>query len=653
MIPQEYPRVLIEAIEPQIDCGRFPIKRVVGEKVTLFADIYKEGHDKLAALVKVRRKGETQWQELPMHFWDNDRWTGEFAVDALGRWEYTVEGYAERYLSWVDEITKKNLPGATLTSELLEGLAILRTSLTLAAGTDKAELAGLIQSIEAAIAAGEQDQAIALATGSAMQALMAKYPDRREGAEYTPYLELVTTRPLARFAAWYEFFPRSQSPLPGEHGTLRDSIAVLPRIKAMGFNVIYLPPIHPIGHAFRKGKNNSLVAEAGDVGSPWAIGNEHGGHTGLEPKLGTWADWDAFAAACRAEGIEIALDYVMNCSPDHPYVTEHPDWFYHRPDGSIKYAENPPKKYQDVYPLNFGTEDREGLWKEMLHIFLFWIEKGVTTFRVDNPHTKPVAFWEWVIGEVHKQHPGIIFLAEAFTKPKMMRLLAKAGFTQSYTYFTWRNAKEELIDYVTELTVGPMKEYYTGNFFANTPDILPEILQQGGQPAFVMRAVLATTLSSVYGIYSGYELCENTPIPGKEEYVDSEKYEIKQRDWTVDTPNNLIPLITRLNAIRQAHPALQQYNDVRFFPVDNPNIIGYYKLTEDRSDIVACVVNLDPFHAQETLIHLPLDAFGVRADEPFQAYDLLSDESYLWRGPTNYVKLEPGGKMAHVFAIRQ
>ncbi len=653
MIPQDYPRVIIEAVEPQVDCGRYPIKRVVGEKVVVLADIYKEGHDKLAAAIKYRRQGETDWQTAPMAFWDNDRWRGEFSVGGLGRWEYTIEGYAERYLSWVDEITKKNLPGAVLTGELLEGLAIMRVSAGLARGEDQARIENIIEAIEAALEIGQQDDAVALGTGHALRALMAAYPDRSESAEYTPYLEIVTTRPAARFAAWYEFFPRSQSDVPGQHGTLQDCIRLLPRIKALGFDVIYLPPIHPIGHAFRKGKNNSLTAEPDDVGSPWAIGNEHGGHTGLEPQLGTWADWDDFAAACRQQEIEIALDYVMNCSPDHPYVAEHPDWFYHRPDGSIKYAENPPKKYQDVYPLNFGTEDRAGLWQEMLHIFLFWIDKGVTTFRVDNPHTKPVAFWEWVIGEVHRQHPGTVFLAEAFTKPKMMRLLAKAGFTQSYTYFTWRNTKPELTEYITELTTGPMKEYYTGNFFANTPDILPEILQIGGRPAFVMRAVLAATLSSVYGIYSGFELCENQPIPGKEEYLDSEKYELKQRDWEVDSPNNIAPIIARLNQIRRERPALQRYNEVRFFEVDNPHIIGYYKMSEDGSDIVACIVNLDPFHAQESLVHLPLAEFGLKADELFQAHDLLHDERYLWRGASNYVRLEPTGKMAHVFKIRR
>ncbi|MFZ4534751.1 alpha-1,4-glucan--maltose-1-phosphate maltosyltransferase [Propionivibrio sp.] len=651
MVPQDYPRVIIEAVQPQIDCGRFPIKRVVGEKVTVTADIYKEGHDILAAVVKYRKQGDRLWQKSLMIQLENDCWRGEFTVTELGRWEFTVEGYAERYLSWVDEITKKSMQGGDLTSELLEGMVILKASAALASDEDKALINGIIRAIETVMAEGEQEVAIDQGTSSLMHRLMAKYPDRSEGAELKPALEVVVTRPVARYAAWYEFFPRSQSSVPGQHGTLQDCCRRLPEVKKMGFDVVYLPPIHPIGHAFRKGKNNNLVAAPDDVGSPWAIGNEHGGHMALEPKLGTWNDWALFVASCRKLEIEIALDYVMNCSPDHPYVTDHPDWFYHRPDGSIKYAENPPKKYQDVYPLNFGTTDRAGLWQEMLKIFLFWIEKGVTTFRVDNPHTKPVEFWEWVIGKVHKQHPGVIFLAEAFTKAKMMRLLAKAGFTQSYTYFTWRNTKHELTEYVSELTAGPMKEYYTGNFFANTPDILPTILQIGGRSAFIMRAVLAATLSSVYGIYSGYELSENAPIPGKEEYLDSEKYEIKLRDW--NAPHSIAPLITRINQARRENPALQSYNDVVFLEVDSPHVIAYLKMTEDKSNIIVCVVNLDPFHKHHSFIHMPIAKFGIREDEMYQAHDLLTDERYLWRGPKAYVELDPAHDMAHIFVIRR
>jgi len=651
MVPQDYPRVIIEAVEPQIDGGRFPIKRVVGEKVAVAADIYKEGHDKLAARLKVRPAGTTTWLESPLQPGDNDRWHGEFTVTSIGRWEYTIEAYAERYLSWVDEIGKKNVPGAQLTSELLEGLTILKKSTALAVGEDRSRMLGIIGAMESALAAGEQQGAVDLGVGSVMHEMMARYPDRSEGYQLAPTLSVMVNRPVTRFAAWYEFFPRSQGTVPFRHGTLQDSIKRLPAIRAMGFDVIYLPPIHPIGYAYRKGKNNSLVAEPGDVGSPWAIGNEHGGHMGLEPQLGTWADWDEFAATCRELGIEIALDYVMNCSPDHPYVAEHPDWFFHRPDGSIKYAENPPKKYQDVYPLNFGTADRAGLWQEMLKIFLFWVSKGVTTFRVDNPHTKPVPFWEWVIAEVHREHPEVIFLAEAFTKPKMMRLLAKVGFAQSYTYFTWRNSKHELTEYVSELTNGPMKEYFTGNFFANTPDILPPILQYGGRPAFIMRAVLAATLSTVYGIYSGYELCENAALPGKEEYLDSEKYEIKVRDWLA--PGNIVDVVTRINQIRRESAALQIYNDVLFVATSNPQILAYAKMTDDLSDVILCVVNLDPHHKQSALLDIPLSAFGIAADEQYQAHDLLSDERYRWQGPTAYVELGPPGKMAHIIKIRR
>jgi starch synthase (maltosyl-transferring) len=651
MVPQVYPRVVIEAVQPQVDDGRFPIKRVVGEKVSVSADIYKEGHDKLAAVLKVRKVGDRKWRECPMVLGDNDRWYGQFSVNAIGRWEYTIEAYAERYLSWADEIGKKNVPGANLSSELLEGLVILKKSAAVAQGGDRTRMNGVIGAMESALAVDEQQGALDLGIGSVMRSMMANYPDRSEGYELTPALPIMVNRPVTRFAAWYEFFPRSQGSLPYRHGNLQDCIRRLREIRAMGFDVIYLPPIHPIGHSFRKGRNNSLVAVPGDVGSPWAIGNEHGGHMALEPQLGTWDDWDQFVTACRESGIEIALDYVMNCSPDHPYVAAHPDWFFHRPDGSIKYAENPPKKYQDVYPLNFGTTDREGLWQEMLKIFLFWVGKGVTTFRVDNPHTKPVPFWEWVIGEVHRQHPEVIFLAEAFTKPKMMRMLAKVGFAQSYTYFTWRNHKHDLTEYVSELTGSEMKEYFTGNFFANTPDILPPILQYGGRPAFIMRAVLAATLSGVYGIYSGYELCESEAIPGKEEYLDSEKYEIKVRDWKA--PGNIVDVITRINQIRRESPALQTYNNVLFLTIDSPQLLAYVKMTEDRSDIVVCVVNLDPFHKHFGMLHLPLGTFGIDEDEQFQAHDLLSDERYRWRGPTAYVELSPSTKMAHIIKIRR
>ena len=649
--PATYPSVMIEQITPQIDGGRYPIKRIVGDIVTVQADIYKEGHDDLAALLKWRKRGTENWNESPMTFLDNDRWQGSFQVTENAYYEYTIEAYAEKYLSWVHELHKKNIPGANILSELLEGVAIIRTSIPLAQGHDRAELQQAVNNMTRAIDSADQNSAIAISTSEWCHHLMGKYPNRSESYTYEPYLTIMVNRKEARFAAWYEFFPRSAGTDPNASATWDDCINRLYAIKEMGFNVIYFPPIHPIGITHRKGRNNSLTAQPGEPGCPYAIGNEHGGHTGMEPSLGDFAGFERFRQKSAELGFEIALDFVTNCSPDHPYVTEHPDWFYHRPDGSIKYAENPPKKYQDVYPLNFYTEDREGLWQEMLRIFLFWVSKGVKTFRIDNPHTKPVPFWEWVIAEVHREHPDVIFLAEAFTKPKMMKMLAKAGYAQSYTYFTWRNSKDELINYGTELTQTEMQEYFTGNFFANTPDILPTILQIGGRPAFIMRLILAGTLSSVYGIYSGFELCENRAMPGKEEYLDSEKYQYKVWDW--DREGNIKDIVGRVNYIRNTNPAMQRYDNLRFIDTENSSILGYYKMTEDKSNILVVVVNLDPFHRQNSFIHLPIDQFGIGENELYQVQDLLNDEYYLWRGRKNFVDLTPNVKQAHIFRIRR
>jgi starch synthase (maltosyl-transferring) len=651
MVPERYKKVMIEAVEPLINCGEFPIKRIVGDDIHITADIYKEGHDILAALVKYRKAGETEWQESPMQFMENDRWQGQFSVSQIGWHEYTLEAYAEKYLSWLDELNKKNRPGANIKSELLEGMAIVRLSANIASGDDRNSLSRIADQIEEAVTADDQETAILFAVSEKTKRLMAKYPDRSESAFYEPFMKVMVNRQEARLAAWYELFPRSQGTVNGVSGTFKDCERRLPDIHAMGFNVIYLPPIHPIGTTGRKGPNNSLVVGPNDPGCPYAIGNKEGGHTGLHPELGTFADFEHFVKSAADLGIEIALDFVMNCSPDHPYVSEHPEWFYHRPDGSIKFAENPPKKYEDVYPLNFASEDRQGLWQEMLNVLLFWIDKGVKIFRVDNPHTKPVAFWQWVITEVQNEHPDVIFLAEAFTRPKMMRMLAKAGFTQSYTYFTWRNSKDELTDYLTELTQSPMKEYFIGNLFANTPDILPTLLQIGGRPAFIMRAVLAATLSTVYGIYSGFELCENEAIEGKEEYFNSEKYEIKVRNW--DAPGNIKSIISRINTIRKNQPALHGYANLKFLTVENPNMIGYYKMTPDRSDIIVVLVNLDPFHTQESFIHLPLDIFGIGFDALYQAHDLLNQEWFLWRGSRQFVSLPLNTKQAHIIKIRK
>ncbi|HWU39237.1 MAG TPA: alpha-amylase family glycosyl hydrolase, partial [Candidatus Acidoferrum sp.] len=480
--------------------------------------------------------------------------------------------------------------------------------------------------------------------------LMKTYPDRSGVTRYDRELEVVADRPQARFAAWYEMFPRSQGKTPGRHGTFKDCIDRLPDIVAMGFDVIYLPPIHPIGRSFRKGKNNSLVAGPDDPGSPWAIGNESGGHKAVEPALGTLDDFRAFVYAAHQAGVEVALDYALQCSPDHPYVKTHPEWFYTRPDGTIKYAENPPKKYQDIYPLNFYCRDREALWEEMKSILLFWIEQGVRIFRVDNPHTKPIPFWAWLIGEIQAVYPDVIFLGEAFTRPKPMQALAKVGFTQSYTYFTWRNFKSELIQYYTQLTQTDLAEYYRGNLFTNTPDILPPILQQGGQPAFKMRLALASTLSPLYGIYSGYEFCENTAIPGTEEYQDSEKYEIKVRDRA--TPRNIRDYISRINAIRRENSALHVSRNLRFYDSDDDNVLFYGKRSLDGANAILVVVNLDPFEPHETRIRLPLEEWGIGAEDRFQVRELITNQRHLWKGPVQTIRLDPREEPAMILQVQ-
>ncbi|MEW5819585.1 MAG: alpha-amylase family glycosyl hydrolase, partial [Cyanobacteriota bacterium] len=553
----------------------------------------------------------------------------------------------------------------------------------MAKSADKKRLKDLIKRIRDYFDEKEQKEAAKIFLGEELKDLMLKYPDRSLNSIYNKNLEVIVDRVKARYAAWYEIFPRSQGTEEGKSATFKDCEARLPEIKRMGFDVIYFPPIHPIGQTNRKGPNNTLNASPNDPGCPYAIGNincrdkerikkgagknldinktlkepgnikgfEPGGHKDIEPLLGTFEDFENFRKKAEELGIEIAIDFAINCSPDHPYVRDHPDWFYKRPDGTIKYAENPPKKYEDIYPLNFNCEDREGLWYEMLSFFIFWAERGVKIFRVDNPHTKPVAFWEWVIFETQKRHPDTMFLSEAFTRPKMMKALAKAGFTQSYTYFTWRNFKEEIIEYFTELTTYPMSEYFRGNLFTNTPDILPAILQEGGRPAFKMRAVLAATLSSVYGIYSGFELCEGTPMPGKEEYINSEKYEYKVWDW--DREGNIKDYITQINTIRRNNEALQHYNNLEFYNSDNDNILFYGKLTEDLSNIIFVVVNLDPFQKHESFIYVPIDKLNIEPDETYQVHDLLNNERYLWKGSQNFVSLDPTMKTAHILKIRK
>src|ERR687891_2743959 len=556
--------IVIEDVAPAVDGGRYPIKREVGGRVEVSADVFKEGHDLLLVFLKYRRLDEPAWRETPMAFVDNDRWGGAFTVDMNARYLYTVEALPDAFRSWLADLGKRVAAGQDVASELREGAALVRAAAGPATGDDAAALLAWVERIERV---PSQAEAATAAGDPALAALIDRHLDRRAATRTDREYEVVAERERARFAAWYEFFPRSG--VPGRHGTFKDAEAQLERAAAMGFDVVYLPPIHPIGRAHRKGPNNTLTANPGDHGSPWAIGAAEGGHDAVHPDLGTLADFEHFVGRARALGLEVAIDFAIQASPDHPWAREHPEWFFHRPDGTIKYAENPPKKYQDIYPISFYGDDPSALWQEMKRIIEVWISRGVTTFRVDNPHTKPVRFWEWLIREVQTAHPQVIFLAEAFTRPKMMKVLAKAGFTQSYTYFTWRNEKTELQDYLIEITTPPVAEYFRGNLWPNTPDILHETLQRGGRPAFKLRLVLAATLSSLYGIYSGYELCENVPFaPGSEEYLYSEKYEPKARDW--DAPGNLVGFITRINRTRRAHRALQLYDNLRFYPCDDP-----------------------------------------------------------------------------------
>jgi starch synthase (maltosyl-transferring) len=637
--------VIIEAVAPAVDAGRYPAKREVGDVVAVSADIFKDGHDVLKAWVRYRRAGEAGWREAPMRFVDNDRWGGEFPVDVAGRWQFTIEAVPDPFRSWLADLAKRVDAGQDVRSELLEGAAHVRAAAGRAVGGD----AGLLTEYVARLSADDQPAAVEAAREPALLALMDRYLDRAAATRADRVYEIVADRERARFAAWYEFFPRSG--VEGRHGTLKDAEAMLERAAALGFDVVYLPPIHPIGRSHRKGRNNSLAAGPGDPGSPWAIGGEEGGHDAVHPDLGTIEDFDRFVERAHDLGLEVALDFAIQASPDHPWVREHPEWFFHRPDGTIKYAENPPKKYQDVYPLDFSGEDPRPLWEEMRRVLEFWIGHGVKTFRVDNPHTKPVRFWEWIIREIQDRHPDVVFLAEAFTRPKMMKVLAKAGFTQSYTYFTWRNEKQELIDYFEEITRPPVAEYFRGNLWPNTPDILHETLVKGGRPAFRMRLVMAATLSSLYGIYSGYELCENRPSGVGEEYLNSEKYELKVRDW--DAPGNIDDLVVKINRFRREHPALRLYKNLRFYPSDDPSVLFYGKMSPDRTDVVFVAVNLDPLASHSALVELPLDELGIAEDQPYRLNERITDTWQEWRGRTVRITLDPRVEPAAIFSLHR
>ena len=638
--------ILIEDVQPQVDCGRYPVKREVGDRLIVSADIFRDGHDLIAAVVRHRRVGAPDWTEVEMAFVDNDRWAAAFTLEENGLVEYTIEAFPDTYRTWVDEVQKKIGAGLDVTSELIEGRAIVAE---VKARASAEEIARLDPELVRAEAASSQQEAVDILTGETVGEIVFANRSRVGSATLPKPLPVYVDRVRARFAAWYEMFPRSAGTVPGQSATFDDVIDHLPRIEAMGFDVLYFTPIHPIGTTNRKGKNNTLHAQPDDPGVPYAIGSEEGGHDAIEPSLGTEADFTRLVNAAAEHGLEIALDLALQASPDHPWAKEHPEWFFVRPDGTIKYAENPPKKYEDIYPVNFNNPNWEALWNEILRVVLHWVRLGVRTFRVDNPHTKPTAFWEWLIGEVHRDYPDVIFLSEAFTRPKVMKALAKAGFAQSYTYFTWRNFKQEIIEYGEELTQTEMADFFRGNFFANTHDILPYILQEGGTPAFKFRLALAATMSSVYGIYSGYELCEATPVPGKEEYLNSEKYEFKVWDW--DRPGNIVDFVSAINRIRREHPALQEYDNLRFYPAIDDSILAYGKATPDGSDRVLVVVNLDPFHGHGTDITLPDEAFAEGSDQ-LHVQELLTGESFLWTGRQQYLHLEPNTNPVMIFSLR-
>ncbi|HEY1258553.1 MAG TPA: maltotransferase domain-containing protein [Stellaceae bacterium] len=637
-------RIQIEDVYPQLDGGRYPVKRIEGDLFEVWADIFRDGHDQLRAVVKYRHE-DGPWQEAPLEFFDNDRWVGRFALTRLGMWHYTIEAWTDRFESWREEIEKKREAGQDIGLELREGRAMVAEAAGDADGEDANAIRRLLDDLDR----GDEASRVALLLSRPVRELMARSATRPDPTTAAPELEVLVDRKAAGFSAWYEMFARSQGREAGKSATFDDCIARLPEIASLGFDVVYLPPIHPIGRVNRKGKNNEPHAAPGDPGSPYAIGSKEGGHCAVEPGLGTLADFRRFVRAAAAHGLEVALDFAVQCAPDHPWVREHPQWFRFRPDGSLRYAENPPKKYEDIVNVDFDTGDRDALWTALRDIVLFWIGEGVRIFRVDNPHTKPVPFWEWLIREVKRRCPEAIFLAEAFTRPKMMRSLAKAGFSQSYTYFTWRNSKADLTEYLTELAQFPSSEYFRPNFFTNTPDILPEFLQQGGRAAFRIRLALAATLSPVYGIYNGFELCENAALPGREEYLNSEKYEYKVWDW--DRPGNIKDDIRSVNRFRRYNPALQQFLNLRFLDCDEANILAYAKVSADPPNVVVVVVNLDPHTAREGEVVLPLAALGLTDEDEFELAEAFTGTVSRRRGARQLFRLDPEVNPSLIFRL--
>lgn len=642
-------RVVIENLRPVVDDGRFPAKRALGENVVFSADIFTDGHDTIQARLLVRPMSDGAWTSLALHARPNDAWEAEFALHLLGAYEFTVEAWIDHLGTTAFGMRKKLAAGQDIGVDLLSCAGHLRQTAQRASAQERVLLLQFAERLETGLS---PDKALRLLDDAVLLEAVHRYPDPELITRHDRTLVLHVERERALFSTWYELFPRSCSPTPGRHGTLRDVADMVPDIASMGFDVLYLPPIHPIGQTSRKGRDNAPEAGPNDPGSPWAIGAAEGGHTALHPDLGGWDDFDALVRKARTHGMEIALDLAFQCSPDHPYVRDHPDWFLWRPDGTVQYAENPPKKYQDVLPFNFESSDWEALWQELADVVRFWINKGVTVFRVDNPHTKPFAFWEWLITAMRGEHPDVLFLAEAFTRPKIMARLAKLGFSQSYSYFTWRNTKFELMDYMHDLTRSPLRDYFRPNFWPNTPDILPEFLQYGGRPAFVIRLVLAATLSSNYGIYGpAFELCATQAVSGKEEYLDSEKYEVRR--WERDQPGNLRDLITRINRIRRAHPSLQRTDNLHFVPTSNDSLLAFFKSTPSGQDTLLVVVTLDPFQSQTGELALPLEVLGLEEGRPFLLADELSGERFIWHGRRPMLELNPHTQPARILSLKR
>jgi len=642
-------RAVIDAVRPAVDGGRFAVKRVAGEPLEVEAHCFADGHDVLRAVLAWRGEDAAAWQEVEMRALGNDVWRAQFTPAQIGRYRYTVAAWVDRFATWRHDFERRE-DADDVRVAALAGAEVVEQAAARATGADARQLKDWAARLRAA---KKLDEIRAAALDEAMAAIAARHPDRSHEARWGVEMPLVVERERARFSAWYELFPRSAAAEPGRHGTFQDVEKRLPYIAELGFDVLYLPPIHPVGRERRKGKNNAVAASADDVGSPWAIGAAEGGHKSIHPQLGTHEDFRHLLKAAAKHGLEIALDIAYQCAPDHPYVKAHPEWFRKRPDGSIQYAENPPKKYEDIYPFDFECEDWQALWQELKSVLDFWIAEGVKIFRVDNPHTKAFPFWEWAIAEVRREHPDVIFLAEAFTRPKVMQRLAKLGYTQSYTYFAWRNSKHELSEYFTELAQGPGKEYFRPNLWPNTPDILTEALQVGGRAAFMQRFALAATLAASYGIYGpAFELMEHRPRePGSEEYLDSEKYQL--RHWDLERADSLRAYIAAFNRIRRENPALQADSSLVFFPTDNEQLIAYAKQTPDRANQIVCVVNLSPHHPHGGWVELDLAALGIEPDRPYQMHDLLSGARYLWNGARNFVQLDPQRSPAHVFRVRR